>query len=40
LERMEQYVKQQLHELMEEGEYDPDDSNDRWQVNNMKYHAL
>ena len=29
LERMEQYVKQQLHELMEEGEYDPDDSNDR-----------
>ena len=33
LERMEQYFKQHLNELIEEGEYDPHDSNDRWQIN-------
>ena len=29
LERMEQYFKEQLNELVEEGEYDPNDLNDR-----------
>ena len=29
LERMELYFKQQLNKLLEEGDYDPNDSNDR-----------